>query len=180
MESLTQAEIEKGKKSYIGETYSENKFKRQNMFLSKPKGIIIMDTWNNKVFPMKTFQVDTMGFDTNRIKETFHQFYGGSRRDLFLPWHYTIDLVDEIPFVVNTRPFSVKSGFKGYENYLTIMIIGDSSKDIYSGKFYQSIAHIIINQFFFFQQFRINDHNNIIYWTKDNFKKNELEKELQM
>jgi len=175
---MTRTQIENGKKEYIGETYSENRFIRNNMILNKPKGIIIMDTWNNPTFPMELFQVDTMTFNTSRIQDYFHEYYGGSKRDLFLPWHYIVELVDEKPFIINTRPFSLKSGLKNYQEFLTILIIGDSNKDIYPGKFYKQIAHGIINQFFFFQQFRVIDSSKIQYWTGKNFKKEELEKEL--
>ena len=165
-------------KKFVYNQYIENSYKRNNIILQKPKGFIIMDTWNNKYYPMDVFMVDTMSFNTFKVKDVFHELYGGSKRDLFLPWHFTVELVNEFPFVINTRPFTYKSGFEGYEEYLTIMIIGDSNKDIYPGKFYKQIAHTIINQFFFMQQYHIHDHNEIIYWTGKNFKKTELEKEL--
>jgi len=174
----SRTQIEKGKKYYQEEglsNQSENRYLRNNMIKNRPKGFIIMDTWNNKFFPMDLYQVDTMTFNTSRIQDQFHERYGGSKRDLFLPWHYTVEIVDEKPFIINTRPFTIKSGFPGYEDWITILIIGDSSKDIYPGKFYKQIAHGIMNQFYFFQR-RIQP--KILYWTKENFKHEELEKEL--
>jgi len=179
MGSLTREELDKGKKLYTGEQYEENAFKRNKMILNKPKGWIIMDTWNNKYFPMRTYQVDTMSFNASKVSDHFHEYYGGSKRDLFLPWHFIVEMVDGKPMVLSTRPFLYKSGFKGYEDYLTILIIGDSNKDIYPGKFYKQIAHMIMNQFKFLKNYYIhNDSSNITYWTGTNFKPNELEKEL--
>jgi hypothetical protein len=171
--------MSKSIKKYNGDVQSENRLIRSKT-IKKPKGIIIMDTWNNKQFPMDIFQVDTMSYNNSKLNDRFHETYGGSKRDIFSPWHFVVELVDEKPQVITTRPFSIKSGFTGYEDYLTIMIIGDSNKDIYPGKFYKAIAHSIINQFFFFQQFRIKSSEDIIYWTGKNFKKNELEKELYL
>jgi len=157
----------------------ENKFTKQNTIVNQPKGWIIMDTWNNKLYPMDIFKVDTMKFNTSRLSDEFHAQYGGSRKDLFLPWHYTVDLVDEKPFITTNRPFTYKSGFPGYENYLTIMIIGDSNHDIYTSKIYKTIAHTVMNQFKYLGAFRIsNEEDSIKYWTGKNFKKFELEKEL--
>jgi hypothetical protein len=179
MGSLTREEMDTGKKAYTGEQYVENAYKRNNMILNRPQGWIIMDTWNNKVFPIRDYQVDTMTFNSSRISDFFHEYYGGSKRDLFLPWHFIVEMVDGKPMVISTRPFTYKSGFKGYENYLTIMIIGDSNKDIYTGKFYKQMAHLIMNQFKFLKSYHIhNEKSDIIYWTGTNFKDYELEKEL--
>jgi len=166
-------------KAYQVDQYIENRYKRTNQIIKRPKGWIIMDTVNNKRFPMDIRQVDTMGFDTIKIHDQFHELYGGSKRDIFLPWHFTIDIVDEKPFIINTRPFTYKSGFDGYENYLTFMIIGDSNIDIYPGSFYKTMAHLVMNQFKFMQQFHVqNEKKDIIYWTGKNFQTINLEKEL--
>jgi len=175
--SLTKDEINFGKSNRNYEQYMENSFKRTNMILTKPKGWIIMDSFNNKYFPVKEFEVDSLKFNSGKLKTYFTQHYGGNPRDLFLPWHYIVELVEgEQPFVMNTRPFNYKSGFKGYEQYLTIMIIGNSNNDIYPGRFYKQIAHMIMNPMAFMKGFFIpNESSRRLYWTGTNFKKEELE-----
>jgi len=176
---MTREEIEHGIDNFNYEQYSENSFKYSYMNINKPEGFVIMDTWNNPFFKMELFQVDTMSFNTTKIMDYFHEFYGGSKRDLFLPWHYMVDIVDQKPIVINTRPFMYKSGFKGFEKHITIMIIGDSSKDVYGGKFYKQIASMIMNQFKYIRGYQCDPSpQNITYWTKDQFKPYELEKEL--
>jgi len=176
---MTKEEINNGIKNYHYENYVENSFKHNNMNISHPKGWVIMDSWNNPFWKMELFQVDTMGFNTSKLTDYFHELYGGSKRDLFLPWHYIIDIVDEKPFIINTRPFMYNSLLPGYRDYLSILIIGNSNLDIYPGKFYKQIAHGIMNQFRYVRGYRIDPTpENIVYFTGKNFNKKELEKEL--
>lgn len=164
---------------YLPDSYAENRYKQTEMIKTRPNGWLIMDSWNNKIFPMDIFSVDTMKFNTDKLKMEFHQKYGGSTRDLFLPWHYTIEIVNQRPVVIQTRPPMYKSNIPGYKNHFTVMIIGDSSQDIYSGQFYKQLAHNIINPWKFIPGVRLpNSKENFTFWTKENFKKDNLFKEL--
>ena len=164
---------------YKHDAYAENRFKRTNMMLGRPKGWLVMDSWNNKVFPMDIFSIDTMKFNTDKLLRWFHQKYGGSTRDLFLPWHWTIELVNERPYVIQTRPPMYKSNIPGYANYFTIMIIGDGNQDLYPGSFYKMMAHMIINPWKFIPSVRVpNSRENFVFWTGKGFKQDNLFKEL--
>jgi hypothetical protein len=165
---------------YVVETGAENRFKQTNMIKTRPKGWLIMDSWNNKFFPTTLFSVDTMKFNTEKLARDFHQHYGGSVRDLFLPWHWTVELINGNPFVVQTRPPMYKSNIPGYQNYFTIMIIGDSNQDLYTGQFYKQIAHMIINPWKHIPSVRVpNSKENFTFWTGKNFYEDNLLKELQ-
>ena len=164
---------------YTANTYGENRFKQTQMMKTRPKGWLIMDSKNNKLYPQDIFTVDTMLFNTEKLQKDFHQVYGGSTRDLFLPWHYTMDLVNNKPFVIQTRPIMYKSGLPGYQNYMTIMIIGDSNEDMYQGLYYKQLAHMIMNPLKFMPGVRMpNSKENIEFWTGKNFNQNNLLKEL--
>ncbi len=158
---------------------SESRFKQTHMMKSRPKGWVIMDSWNNKFYPMDIFSVDTMQYNTEKIQQEFHRQFGGSPRDLFLPWHYTVELVNQKPFVTQTRPPMYRSNFAGYSNHFTIMIIGNSAMDIYPGSIYRQIAHMIINPWKHIPSVRVpNSKENITFWTKENFLQDNLLKEL--
>jgi len=164
---------------YQPNAYAENRFKQTHMIKNRPKGWLIMDSWNNKIFPTDIFSVDTMKFDTERLARDFHQHYGGSQRDLFLPWHFTIELINEKPFVIQTRPPMYKSNIPGFANYFTIMIIGDSNQDLYPGLFYKQMAHSIINPWKFITGVRMpNTKESFTFWTGKNFHKDNLFKEI--
>jgi len=164
---------------YNPEAYAENRFKQTNLIKTRPKGWLIMDSYNNKSFPMDLFTFDTMKFDTEKLAKEFHMKFGGSTRDLFLPWHYTVELVNGKPFVIQTRPPMYKSNIPGFQDYFSIMIIGDSNQDIYSGLFYKQIAHMIMNPWKFIPSVRMaNTKETIQFWTGDNFDKDKLFHEL--
>ena len=168
-----------GAKSWKYEQYLENSFKRTNVIQGRPNGWLIMDTYNNPYFPLDIFQYDTMKFNTSKIQLEFHKKYGGSVRDLFLPWHYTVEMVDEKPFVIQTRPLMYKTVIPGFERHISVMIIGDSSKDIYSGKFYKMMAHNIINPYKVLPGVKMsNSKETFEFWTKDRFNRDNLLKEL--
>jgi hypothetical protein len=167
------------KNLYNPNQYVENRFKQTHMMKHRPHGWLIMDSWNNKVFPMDIFSVDTMKFNTEKLATWFHQKYGGSQRDLFLPWHWVIEMVNQKPYVVQTRPPMYKSNIPGFKNHFTIMIVGDGNQDIYPGLFYKQLAHMIINPWKFIPSVRMpNSKENFTFWTGENFNKDYLFKEL--
>ncbi len=157
----------------------ENSFNR-TFINDKPEGWVICDTVNNPFFPMDILPIDTGNFDLNKIKKEFHRKYGGRPNDLFLPWHYTIDVVNDFPYVIQSRPFNYKTFIPMYEKKLFIMIIGDSSRDIYNRNFYKAMAHQIINPFKLLHGFYIlNQRKDFEFFTKGNFDITKLLSEVQ-
>lgn len=147
--------------------------------LTKPKGWLIMDSFNNKYFPMDIIRFDTMTSNVSKVQNEFHKIYGGNIRDLFLPWHYTIEIIDEKPFVFQTRPPMYRSKVPGFENHMVIMIIGDSNSDLYGSKYYKMIAHNLINPYHYIPGLKVGStQEHITFWTGEGFHQNKLFKEI--
>lgn len=156
---------------------NENAFKSNGVILGKPKGWLIIDSYNNKFFNSDIIQYDNMTFNTGKLKTELHKKYGGNIRDLFMPWHWTMDIVNEQPFVIQTRPPMYKSLIPGFERWNVICIIGDSENDIYSGKYYKQMAHNIMNPWNYIPGTKVAK-TNIEFMTGKNFDRNKLLKEL--
>lgn len=136
---------------------AEKEFKRTHTFKRKPKGVIIFDSYNNRFFPLKIVRIDKVDFNFRIIKDEFHRTYGGSAStDLFMPWHYSVELIGKNYFPINTRPIMYKSLIPDYEEYITICITGDSEIDIYSNEFYKVISHLIINSLHYLPGWRMS------------------------
>ena len=72
----------------------------KNNYYEKPEGWVIMDSWNNPFFPIQnTKNIMTSEFNLPELRKIFHMEYNGRPEDLFLPWHWTIEIVNEKPFV---------------------------------------------------------------------------------
>ncbi len=167
-------------KIYLPNFMAENRFKQTETMKVRPKGWLIADSWNNEAFPMDIFSIDTMKFDTEKLAKYFHQKYGGSVRDLFLPWHYVVEIINGKPFVIQTRPIMYKSNIPGFKNHYTILLIGDGNQDIYPGVLYKQLAHMIINPMKHMIGARIpNSKENFTFQTGSNFDWNKLLKEMQ-
>ncbi len=165
---------------YTPDFMAENRFKQTNIMKVRPKGWLIMDSWNNTSFPMDIFSIDTMKFNTEKLSKSFHQVYGGSVRDLFLPWHYIVELVNGKPFVIQTRPLMYRSNIPGFKNHYTIMIIGDANQDIYPGFLYKQMAHMIINPMKYMIGARVpSSKENFTFQLGKNFDQDKLLKEIQ-
>ncbi len=165
---------------YTPNFMAENRYKKTHVMKGRPKGCLIMDSANNKAFPMDIFAIDTMKFDTEKLATWFHQKYGGSVRDLFLPWRYIVELINGKPFVIQTRPLMYKSNIPGFSNHYTVMIIGDGNQDIYTGSLYRMIAHMIINPMKYTVGTRVpSSKENFTMQTGKNFDWNKLLKEIQ-
>ncbi len=165
---------------YLPDFMAENRFKQTYMMKTRPKGWLIADSWNNEAFPMDIFSIDTMRFDTSKLGDWFHQKYGGSKRDLFLPWHWIVELVDSKPYIIQTRPPMYKSNIPGFKMHFTILLIGDGNQDIYPGTLYKMMAHGLINPWKHIQSVRVNNSKeNFTFQTGKNFDQNKLLKEMQ-
>lgn len=151
----------------------ENNFLRQ-FVIQKPEGWLIFDSYNNPWFPLNVREIDTADFDLKTIRKYFHFDYGGKPNDLFLPWHYTIEIVNETPYIINTRPFNYQNIIPEYEKHLSVMIIGDSNKDIYNDNYYKCLS-TIINPFRFLNGFYLlNQRKDFTFKTGKNFDKDRL------
>lgn len=157
---------------------AEKEFKRVATFKRKPDGFIIFDSYNNEWFPLKLVTVDKVDFNLRIIKDEFHRTYGGSAmQEIFMPWHYTVELISKNYYCVNTRPIMYKSLIPGYENYISICVVGNSDLDIYSPEFYKVIAHTIMNPIHYVPGWRLDPDGNTEYHNLGSgFKENNLEK----
>lgn len=157
---------------------AEREFKRVASFKRPPKGFIIFDSYNNAWFPLKLITIDKVTFGLRVIKDEFHRTYGGSAmQEIFMPWHYNVELIGKNYYAVNTRPITYKSLIPGYEEYIAICITGDSNKDIYSPEIYKVIAHTIMNPLHYIQGWRLNPDGHTEYHNlSKNFRTQQLEK----
>ncbi len=157
---------------------AEREFKRINIFKRPPKGFIIFDSYNNEWFPLKLVTIDKVDFSLRIVKDEFHRAFGGSSMtELFMPWHYTVELIAKNYNVLCTRPIMYKSQIPGYEDYISICIVGDSNIDIYSPELYKVIAHTVMNPIHYIPGWRLNPEGNTTYHNLSNkFKVAQLEK----
>lgn len=136
---------------------AEREFKRVATFKRPPKGFIIFDSYNNEWFPLKLVTVDKVDFNLRILKDEFHRTFGGSAmQEIFMPWHYTVELISKNYYCLSTRPIMYKSLIPEYEDYITICVVGDSNIDIYSPEFYKVIAHTVMNPLHYMPGWKLN------------------------
>jgi len=126
----------------------EKRFSTNGLFDTRPKGVIITDSWNNGVFKFEQTVIDTARPDWPRIWNEYLKKYSLIDRALFFPFHFVIDTINDLPQIITTRPLSYKSLFPDYEEWISVMIIGDSNRDVYTPRYYMMIADLIINPIF--------------------------------
>jgi len=74
----------------------------------RPQGVIIQDTWNNFVFPIRPKpKIDTFKFDTLEVIKRFRSEYS-TFPSLFLPWHFVVEMVGSRYYAFNTRPLTMR------------------------------------------------------------------------
>lgn len=82
---------------------------RSNYFLTKPQGIIIQDTYNNFLFPIRPRpRLDTKKCDLIELTHWYRQLYLSFKSN-FLPWHFVVEFIDGRYYVFNTRPIDIRS-----------------------------------------------------------------------
>jgi hypothetical protein len=149
-----------------------------NKIYTKPKGVIISDTYNHFAYPIRPKPVfDTHKLDLIDVSKTFRSIYGPTNHLMF-PWHFTVELFMDSYIVFNTRPIDMKfpltnkdiKNTPGIElddsskNFLDtsgvdisecihVVIIGDTNRDVYTMKTYEVISRFCISPFF--RYFRI-------------------------
>lgn len=159
---------------------AEKSFVKVATFVSKPEGILIFDSYNNKWFPLKNVQIDKHGFNLSIIKEEFHMMYGGnSTTELFLPWHYNVEMIGKGYYPVVTRPITYKSLIPGYENYICVCITGDTHTDIYSPEVYRVIANLLIAPLHHFGTWHLTEDTIQFHNIGSGFKEHQLRKNLK-
>jgi len=146
---------------------SSDKPSKHNRVL-RTRGIIISDSYNNIVYPIKNPRLDTAKFDLLNLTMTFKEQYGSFKLN-FLPWHFIIEFIKTNYFIFNTRPIDQKfplttndvndiilknsiglnekskKFFKykpfDYQEALHILIIGDSNIDVYTKQMYEILSY---------------------------------------
>jgi len=157
-----------------------------NKFKSRPRGIIIYDSYNNPFLPIHPVpRVDSAKIDLFLIYKRFRELY--SQFDItLLPWHYVIEFIEDRYYVFNTRPLDMlfpltnqdvlnrqdlwddttKKFMKRYlfdiSEAIHILIVGDSNIDIYTRKFYELLGRVCIVPFIRYFKIVPNDHETIV------------------
>lgn len=120
--------------------------------MQRPSGVIIWDSYNNPLFPIThpDLRLDTSKFQLPKLSREFKTFYSKLAVN-YLPWHYTIELVDNTYYTFVTRPldqvFPVeynKVDSIDIQNCIHICILGDSNIDVYTKKIYEIIGTRLI------------------------------------
>ena len=139
-----------------------------NKFKPRPLGILIEDSYNNPFFPIRPMpRIDSAKIDLFLIYKRFRELYSQFAVTL-LPWHFVIEFIEDRYFVFNTRPVDMffpvsnqdvlnrqdlwddttKTFMKNYifdiKDALHILVVGDSSIDVYTRKFYELLGRICI------------------------------------
>lgn len=139
----------------------------------KPQGIIIQDTWNNFIFPIQPVpRIDTSKFDLPVVIKRFRELYFNFP-SMFLPWHYTVEMVGDRYYIFQTRPIDTKFPMSNEEvlqskhhfnddvtkkffedkifqinNMIHICLIGDSTLDVYPEKLFRLIGRTCVSPMF--------------------------------
>lgn len=154
----------------------EQKYVKSNTFDSVAKGFVIMDTLNNPMFPMNTILLDRTKFDSSDILIEYRRVYQMTKNEIFMPWHFQVELIGREYVIQNTRPVNYKTPFKEYQEHICICLVGDSSNDVYMPDIYRKIANICIKPF---SRSNVNQvPEKINYLTGKSFLKQQLDKQL--
>jgi len=143
-----------------------------NRFRSKIEGFIIEDSVNNVTFPLDFPVLDTSKIMLGEVYKRFKNFYVNGQ-DVVLPWHYVVEFYGHDYTVHATRPIShrfpiskvdairlMKERDQEYMDSETeefmihrdnldmremvhILVIGDSTIDVYTTDIYRKIGQFI-------------------------------------
>jgi len=180
---------------YLTPKLDEHKIGDSMRFRGRPSRIVLMDTYNNPFFPIPRPQLDKASFDLPVVFEQYRKIYGVPRAR-FLPWHYTVELVDDNYYVFQTRPLDLKFPLtwkefrdfgdpdllpkqakqlferEDFDTQIFIVVIGDSNYDVYPPKIYRVISEYILMPLR--QQFKIHIQNDTINLLGNKFVFNRL------
>lgn len=154
----------------------EQKYYKNNIFNPVAKGFVIMDTLSNPQFPLNTIILDRTKFDSSTILTEYRKVYNMSKTELFMPWHFQVELVNREYIIQNTRPVNYLTPFKDYPEHICICLVGDSGNDVYMPEIYRKIANICIKPFS--RSLANQTPEKIKYLTGKSFMQAQLEKQL--
>ena len=154
----------------------EQKYVKANIFDTMAQGFVIMDTMNNPKFPLADIILDRNKFDSTSVLKEYRKVYNITRQEIFMPWHFQVELVDKEYVIQNTRPINYKTPFKDWEQYICICIVGNSNDDVYMPDIYKKIANICIKPFSRGATNHVRE--NIEYLTGKSFLKTQMDKNL--
>jgi len=145
-----------------------------NRLNSRIQGFVIEDSVNNVTFPMNYPILDTSKIMLGEIYKRFKNFYAGGQ-NIMLPWHYVVEFYGHDYVVHATRPsthrFPINKNDttrlmefrnqefldKDTEQFMTqqdnidiqemvhVLVVGDSTMDVYTSDIYSKIGSLIIN-----------------------------------
>ena len=154
----------------------EQKYVKSNIFNPIAKGFVIMDTLNNPQFPLNTIILDRTKFDSSTILEEYRKVYNMSKMEIFMPWHFQVELVNRDYVIQNTRPINYQTPYKEWSEHIVICIVGDSTNDVYMPDIYKKIANICIKPFS--RSLANQVPEKIHYLTGKSFMKQQIDKQL--
>lgn len=157
---------------------NEKKYNSINKFQTRPKGVIIMDTFNNPFMPLKDIVLDSASsIEMAKIREELLRRY--KLDGVFLPWHYTVELQKNMYILNNTRPLTYRSLLPQYEDYIVICIAGNSEEDLYTKNLYIQIAEIVLNSLIQQPVYKLQIEEIILLNLGNGFRKPQLKKLLR-
>ena len=140
-----------------------------NRFKSKPLGIVIEDSVNNLAFPIPIPIIDNNKVNLPLIYSQYLSIYKiDNITSSILPWHYVIEFFNNNYIIYNTRPIDLTHIYTTNDikklakpilnnntkeildssielkNMLHILIVGDSTQDVYTRQLYNKIFDFII------------------------------------
>lgn len=143
-----------------------------NKFKTRPQGVIIQDTYNNFLTPIRPKpRIDTSKFDLLEVFKNYTTLYTRFN-PILLPWHYCVEMIQNKYYIFNTRPIDMtypvdnKTALQYANNWdndtqnffyknivdisqcLHICLIGDTSLDVYPNKLYKLIGRICLRPIF--------------------------------
>jgi len=157
-----------------GQLKGASKLTPVNRFRSKIQGFVIEDSVNNVTFPMDYPILDTSKIMLGEIYKRFRNFYADGQ-NILLPWHFVVEFYGHDYVVHATRPmthrfpinkkdslrlmksrdqefmdkdtelFMTKQDNLDAQEMIHILIVGDSSMDVYTRDIYSKIGSLIIS-----------------------------------
>jgi hypothetical protein len=136
----------------------EKEFKKTNIFEHKPDGFVIIDSYNNPIFPTTVVDLDNSKFSYPAIKQELKRknWFG-----YFTPWHYWVEFVELDYIAIQGRPINYKNVLPGFENHIVICIAGNSKNDIYMSSLYKCLADIIISSIHYIPSWKLDPLHHI-------------------